>query len=155
MKYKREECACFTGHRIVKNDVCLDQIDGIIETLLNRGVHVFLNGMALGFDTLCFKRLLVLKNLYPEIKIVACIPCLDQDIKFPKKNKIEYKKLLEYADEKIVISKEYNDYCMKERDRFMVDNSCVCISYLYKSLGGAYYTTKYAIENGLEVFYIK
>ena len=45
MKYKREECACFTGHRVVKNDFNVEQIDGIIESLLNKaGTNRYLSG---------------------------------------------------------------------------------------------------------------
>ena len=54
-----------------------------------------------------------------------------------------------------MVCPEYTDECMKERDRFMVDNSSVCISYLYKSTGGAYYTTKYAVEKEIEIIYVK
>jgi uncharacterized phage-like protein YoqJ len=155
MRYPREECACFTGHRIVKNDFNPREVERAVEELLGRGIHVFLNGMALGFDTLCFNVLLDMKNRYPEIKIVSCVPCPDQSKKFPFKSKREYLRLLKKADEVILVCPEYTDECMKERDRFMVDNSSVCISYLYKSTGGAYYTTKYAVEKEIEIIYVK
>lgn len=155
MTFNREECACFTGHRVVKRGFSYKQIDNAIEELYERGFKVYLNGMALGFDTLCFKRLIVMRKVYPDIKIIACVPCLNQAELFRERDKKIYDDLLSKADEKIVISEEYNDACMKERDRFMVDNSSVCVSYIYKSQGGAYYTTKYAVEKKLEIIYLK
>ena len=147
--------ACFTGHRIVKRDFNYKRIDEAIEDLYESGYRIFLNGMALGFDTLCFKRLMVLRKVYSDIKIIACVPCNDQAELFSERDKKIYADMLEKADDKIVISESYTETCMKERDRFMVDNSSVCVSYVYKSLGGAYYTTKYAVENNKEIIYLK
>lgn len=155
MIFNREQCACFTGHRIVKKGFNYKQVDKVIEELYERGIRIFFNGMALGFDTLCFKRLKVMRKVYPDIKIVACVPCLNQSELFMERDKKIYADLLSCADDKIVISEEYNESCMKERDRFMVDNSSVCVSYIYKSLGGAYYTTKYAVEKKIEIIYLK
>lgn len=155
MILKKEECACFTGHRVLKKDLDVLALDVEIIKLLERGYKNFLCGMAMGFDMLCFKRLLKLKNKYPDTKIIACVPCKDQPKKFPAEIKKEYFYLLEEADEIVYITETYTDTCMKERDRFMVDNSSVCISYIYKSVGGAYYTTKYALENEKEVIFVK
>ena len=155
MIYDRNITACFTGHRVVRKDFDIKQVDEAIIKLIEKGYVYFLNGMAIGFDMLSFKRLLKIKNEYPEIKIIACIPCVSQSEKYPSALKKEYKKLLEYADEKVYVSQEYTEHCMKERDRYMVDNSSVCMSYLYKSTGGAYYTTKYALEKDLDIIYFK
>ena len=155
MIINKEACACFTGHRVLKRDIDVLALDNEIIKLLNRGFDTFLCGMAMGFDMLCMKRLLKLKDKYPQIKAVACIPCKDQAKKFPADIKKEYNLLVDEADEKIVLSDDYTETCMKERDRFMVDNSSVCVAYLYKSSGGAYYTARYAIEKNLEMVFVK
>ncbi len=151
-----DKSVCFTGHRIVKRDLEEKDIEKVIKELINEGYENFLNGMAMGFDLLCFKILLKLKEeKFPFIKLVACIPCLNQNLKYPAKIKRLYEEYLEKADYTVIISDVYTEYCMKERDRFMVDSSAVCISYLYKSTGGTYYTTSYAVEKERKVVYIK
>ena len=155
MKFDIEEAVCFTGHRALKEDINISVIDETIENLIARKFRVFLCGMAVGFDLLCFERVLILKEKYEDIKILACVPCPMQNLKYGEKEKIKYYDLLKKADEVILISPYFTPYCMKERDRFMVDNSSVCVSYLYKSSGGTYYTTRYAVEKGKEIIYIK
>ena len=155
MKFDKSITACFTGHRVVKNDFAVEQLDDSIENLIEKGYMFFLCGMAWGFDLLCFSRLLEKKKKYGYIVNVACIPCPEQAEKYSAENKRIYEKLVSRADVRIMISDSYNDYCMKERDRFMVDNSSICVSYLYSSLGGTYYTTKYASEKGLDIIYVK
>ena len=155
MKYPKELSACFTGHRIVKRDFDPTLIDGAVVDLIKKGYRYFFIGMALGFDSLSFMRVNSLKKRYPDIKIIACVPCRDQSFKFPDDKKLEYKKMLSLADEVIVLSDAYTPTCMKRRNEFMVDNSSVCISYVYRSSGGAYSTTKYALDNGLQVIYLK
>ena len=155
MKYDIEKAVCFTGHRELKEDLNISVLDETIENLIARRFEVFLCGMAVGFDLLCFERVLLLKEKYEDIKILACVPCPLQVSKYGEKEKERYYDLLKKADEVILISPQFTPYCMKERDRFMVDNSSVCVSYLYKSTGGTYYTTRYAKEKGKEIIYIK
>ena len=106
--------------------------------------------MAIGFDTICFEILEKLRDKY-KIKIIACIPCLTQNYKFNESQKEEYNRMLDSADEKIIISEKYNKYCMMKRNRFMVDNSSTVISYLREITGGTYNTVKYAMESGKKI----
>lgn len=146
---------CFTGHRIIKKDFNRDDLKKVVEELIEGGYNRFLCGMALGFDMLAFEVVKDIKNEYEGISIIACVPCRDQAKRYPRAEKNRYERLLKSADEVIVLKEEYDEYCMKERDRYMVDNSSVCVSYLYKSTGGAYYTTRYAVEKDREIIYVK
>ena len=105
--------ACFTGHRIVKRDFNYKRIDEAIEDLYESGYRIFLNGMALGFDTLCFKRLMVLRKVYPDIKIIACVPCNDQAELFSESalrtGNYHVKKAIRTAPEKKVFRAERRD----------------------------------------------
>ena len=92
MKYPIDKTACFTGHRILKKDFCVNELDRAISDLIERDYNVFLVGMALGFDMLSFERLLLLKGKHPDIKLVACVPCADQSAKYPAIKKREYEK---------------------------------------------------------------
>ncbi len=155
MNYKRELSACFTGHRIVKSNFDTDELDRVIQELLDKGVRVFYNGMAIGFDSIAFERILSFKTKYDDIKIIACVPCKNQEKNFNSSQTERYKKFLSQADEVIVLSNEYTPSCMMERNRYMVENSSYCVAYIYKAMGGSYSTVVYALKNELQVIYIK
>ena len=63
---------CFTGHRnvtVLARKEIIPPLCEKIEQLINEGVAVFINGGALGFDTLSALAVLGLKNKYPKIKL--------------------------------------------------------------------------------------
>ena len=145
--------ASFTGHRILGTDFDRDKLYQEIKRLILAKYDTFLVGMAIGFDTECFKALLEFRKAM-DIKIIACIPCLNQSERFNKKQKDEYLELLSKADDKIVISKEYTDTCMKKRNEFMVDYSTTIVAYLRKEKSGTASTVNYAIKKGKNVRFI-
>lgn len=151
----KDKTVCFTGHRILKRDFDVSKVDEVIDDLIGKGYIYFLDGMALGFDMLCCERLLAARERHPDIRIIACIPCADQEETFPPHEAERYAELLKHVDEKVVLCGEYTQTCMRERNRYMVDRSSACVSYLYKSSGGTYYTTAYAQNAGVEIIYIK
>ncbi len=139
-----------TGHRKMGKDISKETLKLIFEGAIYDGYDTFLVGMAVGFDSLCFR---VLEEIRKEnnIRIIACIPCENQDKSFSEMQKIEYKKMIESADERLVLSKEYTPYCMFARNRFMVDNCSYLLAYLREEKGGTKYTVDYALEKGLKV----
>ncbi len=150
----KEKTCAVTGHRVVKKNFDKEVLRQTLIKIINDGYDTFLIGMAIGFDTLCFNVLLSLKEEY-KLKIIACVPCLNQDKFFNKKQKTEYENIIRNSDDVRILSEEYSTNCMQNRNKFMVDNSNVLIAYLYKSVGGTYYTVKYAMEEGKEVIYLK
>lgn len=153
LKIIKEKTCALTGHRTVEKDFEVDVLREIFIKLIDAGINTFLCGMAVGFDTLAFK---VLYNLKKEksLRIIACIPCPNQDIKFNERQKIEYAKMLEVADESILLSETYTSFCMMKRNIFMVDNACVLVAYKRKEKGGAKNTVTYAIKNNETVIYV-
>ena len=73
-----------TGHRRLKEEISKEKLKTIFECALLDGYDTFLVGMALGFDMLCFK---VLEEVREEnnIRIIACVPCEGQALKYPLK----------------------------------------------------------------------
>jgi len=63
----------------------------------------------------------------------------------------KYNILLEKADEKVILNDEYKRGCYYQRDRYLVDNSSLCISYQTRKKGGTAYTVDYANKQGLQV----
>ena len=149
---KIRTCA-FSGHRILKEDYNKAELDRVIKKLIEGGYNTFLVGMALGFDTECFKLLEIYRKEYP-IKIIACIPCETQANKFTEKQKEQYENMLSSADEKIYVSKEYTKTCMFKRNMFMVDSASVLVAYLNSDKGGTFQTVNYAKRKNVSIILI-
>ncbi len=146
-EFSIEKSCCFTGHR----DILLCNYGIITETVkteikrhYEKGVRRFLAGGAVGFDMLCAKAVLELKDSLDGIFLTLCIPCINHDIKWKGSDKKIFENIRSRADEIIYISEKYNKYCMFKRNRFLVDNSLYCISYCERQSGGSYYTVRYA-----------
>lgn len=148
-----EKCCAVTGHRKITEDLDFKKLREVFINLITKGYDTFLIGMAVGFDTLCFKILEKLKEDY-SIKLVASVPCFNQDINFTPLQKKVYRDMLKKADITYYISKEYTPYSMQKRNMFMVDNSSVLVAYLREKKGGTYNTVKYATNNNKKIIYI-
>lgn len=146
----KSKSVAFTGHREVKQDFNQSKFKVFLQELINKGYQNFYVGMAVGFDTICFKTLQKLKSKN-DIKIIACIPCMEQDKKYTYLQKQEYQKMVKCANQKVIISKTYTPYCMQQRNMFMVDNSSLLVSYMYKNSGGTANTVNYAKRCGIKV----
>lgn len=149
---KAKTCAV-TGHRVLNKNFDSKVLTLILKKVIKAGFDTFLVGMAIGFDTECFKILLDLKK-ENKITLVACVPCETQSQNFNQKQKEEYDFLLSQADEKVLISKEYTKDCMLKRNRFMVDNCSGLIAYCKRDYGGTASTVRYAIKTNVPIIYI-
>ncbi len=106
--------------------------------------------MAEGFDMIATEILIKLRKTY-NIKIIAIVPCLGQELKWKPCQQERYKKLLSCCDEVIVLSNHYYIGCMNDRNKFMVDNSCVCIACWNGCPSGTGNTVKFAKQKGNKV----
>ncbi len=159
---------CFTGHRpsrfSFKDDEsateCLDlkrrlQLE-IGNMIAYTGVRTFMAGMALGVDTWAAEIVLELKEKYPDIVLIATVPCPEQAENWSKKNKERYYNILDLCDEVRVISPEWSYKCMEKRNRYMVDNSDYVIAvWDGVTRGGTYNTITYAKKKNRSVVIIK
>lgn len=148
---------CFTGHRDLPVDAreqILPVLIDKIEELINEGVAVFINGGALGFDTISALCVLSLKVKYPHIKLKIYVPHQGQEDRWNEENKKTYRYILSRADEVKILAPFHDAGCMQARNRRMVDDSDYVIAYVKKSSGGAYYTACYAESQDKKVFYI-
>jgi len=149
-----DRSCCFTGHRnIPAKDIPLIKkcIQEVIVSFSNLGFNTFITGGALGFDTLAAQTVLNMKTTIPDLRLVVAVPCLDQDKSWSIYQKSIYRHILERADKTICLNKQYVTGCMHQRNRFMVDNSTVCIAYLKSANGGTAYTVRYAESNDKEI----
>lgn len=147
---EKAKAVAFTGHRILQSDFKREFLKEIIENLIDQGYNTFLVGMAVGFDSECFRILEQIRER-KEIYIVACIPCKNQSDKFNFEQKKEYKRMVLSADGCKLISQEYTPWCMQKRNEFMVDNAAILISYLRQNYGGTANTVRYAQKKNIKI----
>ena len=152
--FNKHETCCFTGHRNIPAELYQSVKKALRNELLKvyaDGVRNFIAGGALGFDMICAETVLALKETHEDITLTLAIPCHGHDAKWKESSKNELSRITKLADEVVYVSEHYAKGCMFRRNRYMVDRSCVCISYCTKSTGGSRYTVNYALSSGIEV----
>lgn len=153
----KEKTCCFTGHRMVPNnekDILTEKTAGIIEQLINKGYERFVTGGAIGFDMLSAISVLAMKKKYPHIKLILCIPCKGQELKWNSVQQMYYNYIMENSDEVEILNEKYVTGCMHQRNRRMVELSSVCVAYLTRNFGGTKATLDYAKDSGLQIIYV-
>ena len=150
----KENVCCFTGHRSLPPEDVLQIKLNLRETLLSlidKGVHSFVAGGAVGFDMLASFCVLDLKRLHPEIRLIIAIPFAGWNRLFSESDKIKTADLLRQTDEIITVSSVGGNGAYYARNRYMADHSGYCISYVTKRSGGSFYTVNYAKSKGVKV----
>ena len=150
----RPQTVCFTGHRhIPENELPLikERLRSVVADLIERGYRFFGAGGALGFDTLAALTVLELRENYPQMKLILVLPCRDQTTNWKREDISVYNDILCKSDKVVYLSERYYNGCMHERNRYLVDNSSVCICYLCRNTGGTAYTVAYARECGCDI----
>ena len=147
-----EKSCAFTGHRDILKYPNAQDFESLLCEIIGLGVDTFLCGMARGFDLFAAEAVLKLKDGGKNLKLIACVPCPEQDKFFDKTDKQRYNYILSRADEVKLISDEYFKGCMQMRDRYMVDNSAYLVAYLREQTGGTAYTVNYAQKKNKKIY---
>lgn len=121
---------CVAGHRPDKlwgydlRDNRYSQLKQFIKEKLELlGATEVYSGMAIGIDTLAAQAVLEMKDEGKIIKLIACIPCKDQDRLWPTETRDKYIDILSKADEIRQLSdRDYAPELMIARNHYMVDN---------------------------------
>ena len=80
------------------------------------------------------------------------LPCFDQSERWKTADKQALKHLIANADKvKYVSEQPYFDGCMEKRNRYLVENSGVCVAYMKHERSGTSQTIRFARERGLTV----
>lgn len=145
-EYATNNACAITGHRILEKSFDKNILKNDLESIIKDGYNIFNVGMAMGFDMVCFEVLYELKKVYQDVKIIACVPCSGQNEFYPKTLKEKYVDFLEKADKVYVLQDKYDEFCMRNRNIFMVQNCAVVYSYLYQRGGGTYQTVRLASD---------
>ena len=149
--------ACFTGHRDidpVNVPEIREKLREIITKCIEDGYTDFYNGGARGFDILAAEEVLKLRSEYPHLRLHIIVPYGGQTRGWREEDIVRYERITALADEVRCLSPVYYDGCMQVRNRYMVDNSVLCIAYLTRAYGGSAGTVRYARGQGKSVINI-
>ncbi len=148
----------FTGYRPSKlpffgedDPLCISlkkRLSDKIGELADMGAQEFYTGMALGVDTWCAEEVLALKQLKPDIRLIAVIPCKGQEDKWSHAEKKRYNDILAQCSKVMCISPEYTADCMHRRNRALVDICDILVAVYDGKSGGTKYTVEYAEKKG-------
>lgn len=145
---------CFTGHRRVEPGNVNETVSFLcnkIEELAGAGEVCFRTGGALGFDTIAALCVISAREKHPDVRLSLILPCRNQTRGWRDADIEKYDYILSQADDVRYVCEHYTPYCMKKRNRELVDGADLCIAYCNKSSGGSAYTIAYANERGVRV----
>ena len=152
----RKKTACFTGHRQIgaSSPEIVERIAKTAEGFIKQGYRYFGAGGARGFDALASETILKLQVTYPQIHLILVLP-FDEQYRHEKNWTLaeieQYHRLKEMASKVVVLASGYSSGVYYRRNRHLIDNSSVCISYLVRGNSGTSYTVNYARAKGLQV----
>ncbi|MFI3261371.1 MAG: SLOG family protein [Rikenellaceae bacterium] len=166
-KITKEKTIAFTGNRNLtspdgrtqhelKTALCYHLMRLLEKEYLENNITTFISGMALGWDMLCATVVIELKRKYPEIRLVAAIPFVEQASKYSNDDKVQYRNLIDSADFTISIGGyTYTNQAYHDRNDFLIANACKLIAYHNgKPRSGTASTIRKATERGIEVINI-
>ena len=142
--------AFFAGHRDLVNEHTETLKEVVYQCLLDAyraGYRRFFCGCAIGFDTLAAFQTIRLREEYPDVCLSLAIPCPDQSLRWSASDQEIYRKLIASADEKIILSPVYYQGVMLTRNRYMADQSSLCICLLRNLQGGTASAVRYALKH--------
>ena len=151
---RRPLTVCFTGHRHIAADalpLLTARMDRQLAQLYGKGYRDFLSGGALGFDLLAAERVMALRRVHPDVRLIMVLPCGNQTHRWAAQDCHRYERILYAADETRVLAPAYYEGCMQVRNRHMVDHSALCVCYMVSPRGGTLSTVSYALKEAVPV----
>ena len=156
MDVRKENAVCFTGHREIGepiSDVEL-RLTETVECLIEQGYVFFWAGGAHGFDTIASEVVLKLKSIYLQIHLFLSLPFDEQythEKNWTQTEISQYHRIKGLASNVVILCDGFRPSAYHQRNRYLVDNSSVCIAYLNRNKSGTGYTVRYAKKRGLQV----
>ena len=95
--------------------------------------------------------MLSLRGAYPQLRLILVVPCPQWHAPWSPEDRARYARLCAQADKVTAVSDQYEPGCMQRRNRYLVDNSAVCVAFCESDTGGAAYTLAYAQKQGLRI----
>ena len=141
----------FTGHRSYQGEADA-QLRQTLRQLYDDGYTHFLCGMAWGWDLAAAEAVIELRKEYGEITLIAVEPYAEFRRLFHGKDLEQYNRVVESADEGVVVSEQGGDAAFRMRNDYLVDNSAMVVAWFDgKPRGGTAYTVRRARHSHLPV----
>lgn len=138
---KRVSCA-ITGHRNLPNNFNREKAKSQLRALIEDGIKIFYNGLAIGFDLTTAELLLELKETYPQIRLHGCIPFYGQERYYTAEEAELYRRIVSQCDEVTVLDEAYHRSSYFKRNDYMIEQADVLYAYCTADHGGTAYTLK-------------
>ena len=151
MKYKT---CCFSGHTNLptkKIRQIILRLNKEVDILIQNGVNNFVSGGVPGFDHIASSLVITKKEQGKDVRLIFALPYHNYEKNWADKQKQLFYGLLSEADEIRYVSDNYEDGCIKKRNRYLVENSAYCICALTKKLSETALTVEYAKKQGLQI----
>lgn len=151
----------FTGHRFLSEEQKRQLYPALSRCILQMaedGIRYFCDGGAIGFDLFCAQTVVLLQRHHKELQLIMALPCRNQTDKWMNhasgaENIRLYHAMKSCAAAVVYLRDFYDPSCMRERNQFMVDHSCRCITYWNGSTqGGTAQTVRMAKRAGLPIW---
>ena len=162
-----KSCA-FTGHRPRSFSFVYDEnsqefselknkIKNTIIQVCNAGCRVFYCGMAEGVDLWCGETVLELRDRFdPPLEIYAVVPFIAQPTQMSALNQKRYRRIMDAASERFLVSRNFSKNCYQKRNYYMVEKSDALIAVFKENVerSGTAQTIRYARRKGQKIFLI-
>ena len=151
-------CA-FTGHRPSKypylaqeNSEAYRRMEAEVLSqilkLAKDGYSHFICGGALGADMLCAQQVLTLRAIQPHVTLELALPCPEHSADWQERDKQALEQISEEADIITTVCPMYTQFCMNERNRYMVERCDTLVAIYDGTRGGTQNTLNMALDAG-------
>lgn len=156
MKENTQKSVCFTGHRRLELSPELHALlVSQLKRLINDGYSDFYAGGAVGWDTICERAVINLKEDF-EIRLHLILPCCfeEQTKGWLEEEKKEFMEIQSHADSIEYVCEHYTENCIKQRNQRLVDSADTVICYYdgRRTLSGTVQTIRMAKEKELRIW---
>ncbi len=129
---KRRRRCCIAGHtpaelKRPEEDVRVDLENAILRAV-DRGYSTFVSGLTCGVEIWAAEIVIRLKDRFPELHLVAVIPCPGFDAEWPEEWRVRYNRLLCLAEYVKVIGEASTPETLRARNEWMVGHSSMVIA---------------------------
>lgn len=163
---------CFTGYRPHRFDFSPDglrpeqvqaALGGLIRSLYDEGYRTFISGMSAGVDLWAAAEVLTLRQIDPDIELIAAVPFAGQESRWSIPLQREYRRVLDGCQQVEYLFDEKEaaadpSACYRQRNRWMVDRAdtvlAVCEVDVADSRTGTAATVRYARKMQKRILYI-
>ena len=154
----RGHTCAFTGHRPERLNCPEEQViqwlSQKIRQAVEDGYTHFITGMQRGVDIWAAEEVLKLKEQGAVVRLIAASAFEGMEDRWSYDWRARYERILEEADEVIIVSRNPGRRAFFQRNHWMVDHSARLIGVYTGAPGGTKETIEYARKRGLEVVLI-